>query len=153
MKECPLQKVKFEANIPAALSWMIEQEMVVRKTTKHPETFIPIQGYILSDDLREGIGNNLVKLFSKATKRAGLRDLTIRDAFVTASIAALLAAAGAELSQEEIILCTDIILKLLPVDKLESAGINEKTLRQLSRDRALLRRLMETCGLRGEGGF
>ena len=143
----------FEGNIPAALSWMIEQGMVVRKTTKDPETFIPIQGYILSDELREGIGSNLVKLFSKATKRTGLRDVTIGDAFVTATIVALIAAAEAQLSQEEMTMCTNIILKLLPFDKLESAGVTGKTLRHLSKDRALLRRLMETCGPGKEGGF
>jgi hypothetical protein len=153
VKECPLLQAKFDGNIPAALSWMIEQGMVVRKTTKDPETFIPIQGYILSDELREGIGSNLVKLFSKATKRVGLRDVTIGDAFVTATIAALIAAVEAELSQDEITLCTDIILKLLPFDKLQSAGVTGRTLRHLSRDRALLRTLMETCGPRGEGGF
>jgi hypothetical protein len=143
----------FEENIPSALSWMIEQGMVVRKTTKDPETFIPIQGYILSDELGERIGSNLVKLFNKATKRAGLRDVTIGDAFVTATIAALIATAEAPLSQEEITMCTNIILKLLPFDKLESAGVTRKTLRHLSRDRVLLRRLRETCGHGGEGGF
>jgi len=142
----------FEGNIPAALSWMIEQGMVVRKTTKDPETFIPIQGYILSDELRERIGSNLVKLFSKATKRSGLRDVTIGDAFVTASIAALIAM-GAELSQEEMTMCANIILKLLPFDKLESAGVTGKTLWHLSRDRTLLRRLMETCGSGVERSF
>lgn len=143
----------FEGNIPAALSWMIELGMVVRKTTKDPETFIPIQGYILSDELREEIGSNLVKLFSKATKRARLRDVTIADAFVTATMAALIASAEAEFSQEEMTMCTNIILKLLPFDKLESAGVTGKTLRHLSRDRTLLRRLRETCGAGGEGGF
>lgn len=148
-----MEQAMFEGNIPAALSWMIEQGMVVRKTTKDPETFIPIQGYILSDELREEIGSNLVKLFSKATKRARLRDVTIADAFVTATMAALIASAEAELSQEEMTMCTNIILKLLPFDKLESAGITGKTLRHLSRDRTLLRRLRETCGAGGEGGF
>jgi hypothetical protein len=132
---------------------MIEQGMVVRKTTKDPETFIPIQGYILSDELREGIGSNLVKLCSKATKRAGLRDVTIGDAFVTATIAALIAAADAQLSQEEMTMCTNIILKLLPFDKLESAGVTSKTLRHLSRDRTLLKRLRDACDPSGEGGF
>jgi hypothetical protein len=142
----------FEGNIPAALSWMIEQGMVVRKTTKDPETFIPIQGYILSDELRERIGSNLVKLFSKATKRSGLRDVTIGDAFVTASIAALIAV-GAKLSQEEMTMCANIILKLLPFDKLESAGVTGKALRHLSKDRTLLRRPMETCGSGVERSF
>ena len=148
-----MRQAKFERNIPAALSWMIEQGMVVRKTTKDPETFIPMQGYLLSDELREEIGSNLVKLFSKATKRARLRDVTIGDAFVTATIAALIATTEAQLSQEEKTMCTNIILKLLPFDKLESAGITGKTLRHLSRDRTLVRRLMETCGLGGDGGF
>jgi len=143
----------FEGNIPAALSWMIEQGMVVRKSTKDPETFVPIQGYILSDELREEIGCNLVKLFSKFTKRPGLRDVTIADAFVTATIAALIATAEGQLSQEEMTMCTNIILKLLPFDKLESAGVTGKTLRHLSRDRTLLRRLRETCNPGGEGGF
>ena len=144
-------EAKFEGNIPAALSWMIEQGMVVRKTTKDPETFIPIQGYILSDELREQIGGNLVKLFNQAMKRPGLRDVTIGDAFVTATIAALIA--EAELSQEEMTMCANIILKLLPFDKLESACVTGKTLRHLSRDRTLLRKLMETCGPGGERSF
>ena len=127
--------------------------MVVRKTTKDPETFIPIQGYILSDELRDGIGSNLVKLFSKATKRAGLRDVTIGDAFVTATIAVLMATTEAQLSQEEMTMCTNIILKLLPYDKLESAGVTSKTLRHLSQDRTLLRRLREACDPGGEGGL
>jgi hypothetical protein len=148
-----LEQAMFEGNIPAALSWMIEQGIVVRRTTKDPETFIPIQGYILSDELRERIGSNLVKLFSKATKRTALRDVTIGDAFVTATIAALITAAEAQLSQEEITICTNIILKLLPFDKLETAGITGKTLRHLARDRALLRRLIETCSPSGKGGF
>jgi len=146
-----LLEAKFEGNIPAALSWMIEQGMVVRKTTKDPETFIPIQGYILSDELREQIGGNLVKLFNQAMKRASLRDVTIGDAFVTATIAALIA--EAELSQEEMTMCANIILKLLPFDKLESARVTGKTLRHLSRDRTLLRKLMETCGPGGERSF
>ncbi|MGA2791700.1 MAG: hypothetical protein ABSF00_13160 [Candidatus Bathyarchaeia archaeon] len=148
-----MRQALFEGNIPAALSWMIEQGMVVRKTTKDPETFIPIQGYILSDELRDGIGSNLVKLFSKATKRAGLRDVTIGDAFVTATIAVLMATTEAQLSQEEMTMCTNIILKLLPYDKLESAGVTSKTLRHLSQDRTLLRRLREACGPGGEGGL
>ena len=57
-----------EARRTGALSWMVEQGMIVRKTAKDPETFIPVHGYILSDDVRDKIGKNLVKLFGRAAK-------------------------------------------------------------------------------------
>ena len=103
--------------------------------------------------MREEIGNNLVKLFKKAAKGTRLKDVTIGDAFVTATMAAVLANAEASLSQEELTMCTNIILKLLPFDKLEAAGVTSKTLRRLSSDRALLRKLREACGPRAEAAF
>ena len=149
-----MPQMMFESETPAAaLSWMLEQGMILRKTTKDPETFIPVQGYILSDELREEIGNNLVKLFNKAIKGTSLKDVTIGDAFVTATIAALIAITETSLSQEEMTMCTNIILKLLPFDKLEAVGITRKTLRHLSRDRALLRKLRETCNTSAEPGI
>jgi len=149
-----MSQMIFESETPAAaLSWMLEQGMILRKTTKDPETFIPVQGYILSDELREEIGNNLVKLFNKAIKGTNLKDVTIGDAFVIAIIAALIAITETSLSQEEMTMCTNIILKLLPFDKLETVGITRKTLRHLSRDRALIRKLRETCNTSAEPGI
>ena len=134
------------------LSWMLEQGMVVRKTIKDPETFISLQGYVLADELREEIGNNLVKLFKKAAKGTSLNDVTIGDAFVTATIAAVLTTSGVSLGQEEMTRCTNIILKLLPFDKLEAAGVTSKRLRRLSEDRALLRKLRDACSPGDERG-
>lgn len=149
-----MQHVMFEGGTPAAaLSWMLEQGIILRKSTKDPETFIPVQGYILSDETREEIGNNLVKLFRKAAKGTRLKDVTIGDAFVTATMAAVLANAEASFSQEELTMCTNIILKLLPFDKLETVGVTGKTLRRLSRDSALLRKLRETCSASAECGI
>jgi hypothetical protein len=142
-----MRQTVFDLETPAAaVSWMLERGLILRKTTKDPETFIPVQAYVLSDELREEIGSNLVKLFKKATKGSGLKDVTIGDAFVTAAIAAVLRSAETSLSQDELTMCTNIILKLLPFDKLETAGITSKTLRHLSRDRTLLRKLREACG-------
>ena len=94
-----------------------------------------------------------LKLFTKAAKGTRLKDVTIGDAFVTATMAAVLANAEASLSQEELTMCTNIILKLLPFDKLEVAGVTSKTLRRLSRDSALLRKLRETCSASAECGI
>jgi hypothetical protein len=130
-----MQHVMFKEGTPAAaLSWMLEHGMVLRKSTKDPETFIPVQAYVLSYEMREEIGNNLVRLFKKAAKGTRLKGVTIGDAFVTATIAALLANTEASLSQEEMTMCTNIILKLLPFDSLEAAGITSKPLRRLSRE-------------------
>jgi hypothetical protein len=79
---------------------MLEQGMIVRRSMKDPETFISTQGYILSDGLREEIGTNLVKLFGRAAKGNGQGDVTIGDAFVTATMAAVLATCKLTLSQE-----------------------------------------------------
>lgn len=124
---------------------MLEQGMVVRKAGKNPETFIPTQGYILSDELREKIGTNLVKLFGKTNKGNRLGDVTIGDAFITATIAAVLESCEAPLSEEEMTLCANIILKLLPFERLEAAGVTTKPLRRLARDRPLVRKLTEAC--------
>ncbi len=134
-----------EATTVGALSWMLEQGMIVRRTTKDPETFLPVQGYILSDDMREKIGTNLVKLFGKAARGNGLGGVTICDAFITATIAAVLATGKARLSEEEMTLCTNIILTFLSFEKLEAAGIARKPLRNLASDRALVRKFRGFC--------
>jgi hypothetical protein len=150
-EDAPMQHAMLEAGTPAAaLSWMVEQGIVLRKKTKDPETFIPVQGYILSEEMREEIGNNLVKLFRKAARGSRLKDVTIGDAFVSSTIGALLVHAKASIDQEEMTMCANIILKLLPFEKLETAGVTSKKLRRLSRDRALLRKLRETCGTSAE---
>ncbi len=125
---------------------MLEQGMIVRRTTKNSETFIPVQGYILSDDLREKIGTNLVKLFGKAARGNGLDGVTIGDAFITATIAAVLATGKVSLSEEEMMLCTNIILTFLPFEKLQATGIAGKPLRSLASDRVLVRKFRSFCG-------
>lgn len=124
---------------------MIKRGIVVRKSAKDPETFIPIQRYILSDELREAIGVNLVKLFAKVAEGKGSGGITIGDAFIAAAMAALLATSGERLGEDEIALCTDVVLKLLPYEKLRAARLARKTLRRLSWDMSLVRKLKETC--------
>jgi hypothetical protein len=141
-----MSKATFASNAPAdALSWMLEHGLILRKTENDPETFIPVHGYVLSYEMQEEIGNNLVKLFKKAMKMGCLKGVTIGDGFVTATMAALLANTESTLGKEELTTCTNIILKLLPFDRLEAAGLTSKTLHHLSRDRALLRKLREAC--------
>ncbi len=134
-----------ETTTTGALSWLIEQGMIVKRSSKDPETFIPVPGYLLSDDLRDKIGTNLVKLFRKATRGRALKDVTIADAFVTATMAAVLSTGEVKLSEEEMTLCTNIVLTFLPFEKLKAAGIARKTLRSWASDRALVRKFRSLC--------
>ncbi len=128
-----------------ALKWMLEQGMITRRTTKDPETFIPVQGYILSDELRDAIGTNLVKLFGKATRKNVSGRVTVGDAFITATMAAVLETAKVSLSQEELTDCTSIVLTFLPFEELKTAGIARKPLRSLASDKALVRKFRNLC--------
>ena len=68
---------------------MLQQGMSLRKTAKDPETFATVQGFILSDQLKDKIGSTLASLVAKATRKRNRRvgDVSIRDAFLTASMA------------------------------------------------------------------
>ncbi len=124
---------------------MLEQGMITRRTTKDPETFIPVQGYILSDELRDTIGTNLVKLFGKAARKNSSGRVTIGDAFITATMAAVLETAKVPLSQEELTDCASIILTFLPFEELKAAGIAKRQLRSLLSDKALVRKFRDLC--------
>ena len=71
-----------------ALHWMLNQSIIVRRTAKDPETFATVQGFVLSDQVQDAIGSNLVKLVAKATRRANgeVGSVSIRDAFLTATM-------------------------------------------------------------------
>jgi hypothetical protein len=44
---------------------MLRHNLVIKETTKDPETFTNIQGYVLTEEIRERIGTNLLKLFGE----------------------------------------------------------------------------------------
>ena len=134
-----------EATTTSGLTWMLERVMITRRTTKDPETYIPVQGYILSEELRDTIGRNLLKLFGKAARKNGSGSVTIGDAFITATMGAVLETANVSLSQEELTNCISIILTFLPFEELKTAGIARKPLRNLASDRALVRKFRGLC--------
>lgn len=142
-------KTNFQTRTPeGALHWMLHQEMLVRKTTKDPETYATVRGFILSDQLRDMIGSNLVKLVAKATRRRKERTLSvsIRDAFLTATMAAVLEKARVVLSDEEMTRCANIIFSLLPIKRLEETGLADKSLRTVARDRSSVQKLQDLFG-------
>lgn len=126
-----------------ALSWMLDNGMIIRSTVKDPETLATVRGFILSDEFGQSIGSSLLELFAKATgrKKNGLREVTVRDAFLMATIAAVLRRTKVSLSEEEMELCAGILVSLLPIDRLVQAGIADQTLRNIAHDRALVRRI------------
>ena len=130
-----------------ALGWMLSNNMIFRTSSKDPETLATVHGYVLSDELGEKMGSNLVKLFAKATRsRNGrVKNVTVRDAFLTAAIGAILEMGKIALSEKEMMLCANIILALLPFGRLEKAGITEKPLRNLAHDRSLVGKIRQVC--------
>jgi hypothetical protein len=126
-----------------ALLWMLDHKMVIKTSTKDPETFANIQGYLLTEDVRDTIGTNILKLFAKVTSKhdGRMKGVTVRDAFLTATIAALLTIGKAKFSEDQMVSCANVALALLPFDMLEKAGIAEKTLSSLARDRKLVSRI------------
>jgi len=126
-----------------ALSWMLDNGMIIRSTVKDPETLATVRGFILLDEFGQSIGSSLLELFAKATgrKKNGLREVTVRDAFLMATIAAVLRRTKVSLSEEEMELCAGILVSLLPIDRLVQAGIADQTLRNIAHDRALVRRI------------
>lgn len=124
---------------------MLDRGMILRRNTKHPETYATVQGFILSDQLREMIGSNLVKLVARATKRGNGRvgKVNIRDAFLTATMAAVLATGRVSLNDDEMAHCCSIVLALLPIRRLEEAGFADRQLRTIARSRSSVEKLQE----------
>ena len=132
-----------------ALHWMLQQNMIVRSTSKDPETFAAVQGFLLSDEMRDSIGSNLVRLVAKATRKGNtrLRRVTVREAFLTATLAALLEKARASLSEEEMTRCTNIVFALLPIKRLEQARLADRTVRSIALNRRSVMELQRILGL------
>jgi hypothetical protein len=138
-----------------ALRWMLHQNIILRRTMKDPETYATVQGFILSDQLRDMIGSNLVKLVAKATKKENgkLSKVSIRDAFLTATMAAVLEVAGVPLSDGEMTRCANIIFALLPIRRLEEAGLADRSLRTIARDRSSVQKLQNLFRVRTYQAF
>ena len=104
---------------------MLRQSMILRKTAKDPETFATVQGFILSDQLRDIIGSTLASLVAKAIGKRNQRvgNVSIRDAFLTASMAAVLETSPVSRSADEMASCANIIFALLPICRLEEEGL------------------------------
>lgn len=134
-----------------ALVWLLDRKMIVKSSTKDPETLAVVRGYILSDGMRERIGSNLVNLFARVTEKrnGGLRNVSLRDALLAATIGAVLELGQTSLSEDEMMRCANIILALLPIERFEEAGIAAKTLRSLSHDRFLVGKIRRIVGWRG----
>ena len=133
----------------AALHWMLDQRMILRKTSKDPETFAMMQGFILSDQLRDKIGTTVANLVTKATTQRNPRigNVSIRDAFLTASMAALLETSPVSLSKDEMTCCANIIFALLPISRLEEEGLADRSLRTITRNKLYVEKLQELFGL------
>jgi len=129
---------------------MLQENMILRKTTKDPETYATVLGFILSDQLRDMIGSNIVKLVAKATKRRNTKagSVSIRDAFLTATMAAVLEMSKVQLSDAEMVRCANIIFALLPMKRLEEAGLADRSLRTVARDRSSVEKLQSLFRLK-----
>ena len=121
--------------------------MIIRSTGKDPETLATVRGFVVSEEFGQSVGAYLLKLFTKAIKkrRNGLSSVTVRDAFLMATIAAAMKQAEVTLGEREMHLCASILLSLLPIDRLAQAGIADITLRNLARDRLLIRKVQRVC--------
>jgi len=137
-------------NSEGALHWMLQENMILRRTTKDPETYATVQGFILSDQLRDMIGSNMVKLVAKATKRGNGKagNVSIRDAFLAATMAAVLEMSKVQLSDVEMVRCANIIFALLPIRRLEEAGLADRPLRTVARDRSSVDKLQDLFRLK-----
>jgi hypothetical protein len=133
-----------------ALHWMLRQNMVFKQTTKDPETYAAVQGFILSDQLRDLIGSNIVTLLAKANKKGNGRmgNVSIRDAFLTATMAAVLEVSHARLSNDEMARCANIVFALLPMERLEASGLASRRLRTIAHNRSSVERLQEILKIR-----
>jgi hypothetical protein len=126
-----------------AVTWLLEHSMLVRTPMKDPETFATANGYVLSESLRSKIGSNLIELFSKARKKRRTHSsrITIRDAFLAATIGAVLEMGQVSLNEDEMMNYANIILTMLPFTRIEDAGIANRSLRSLAYDRSLVRKI------------
>jgi hypothetical protein len=141
----------FETQTPeGALHWMLHGNMVFRKTTKDPETYATVQGFVLSDQLRDLIGSNIVTLLAKANKRGNGRmgNVSIRDAFLTATMAAVLEVGHARLTDDEMTRCANVVFALLPMDRLEASGLADGRLRTIARNRSSVEKLQDILRIR-----
>lgn len=125
------------------LRWMIRHNLVIKKTTKDPETFANIQGYILTEEIREKIGANILIIFAKAAgkHKGAVEGLTVQDTFITATVATLRAVCKARLNEDRMVSCINVVFALLSFSRLEEAGIAQKTLRSLTHDRRLVNKI------------
>lgn len=145
-----MTKSTFDAHSSeAALRWMLHQGMILRKIAKDPETFATVQGFILSDQLRDKIGSTVASLVAKATRKGNLRvgNVSIRDAFLTASMAALLETSPISLSDDEMARCANIIFALLPISRLEEEGLADRSLRTITHNKLYVEKLQELFGI------
>ncbi len=119
--------------------------MILRKTAQDPETFATVQGFILSDRLRDIIGSTLASLIAGTTRKRSRKvgSVSIRDAFLTATMAAVLETSPVSLSDDEMARCANIIFALLPISRLEEEGLADKSLRTISRDKSYVKKLQE----------
>lgn len=131
-----------------ALDWMLERTIIVKSKSKDPETLARIQGFLLSNEMRERVGVNLVELVSKASRKKSLYHVTVRDAFLTATIAALLQSTRSGLSEDDMTRCANIVFALLPIGRLEQADLADRPLWVFARDRNMVGELQRTLGLR-----
>jgi hypothetical protein len=144
-----LKRAAFDIQTPeGALDWMLERELLVKRTTKDPETYATSHGFVLSDQLRDVIGCNLVKLVAKVTRKrnGSARGVSVRDAFLTATIAAVLETTRAPLNDDEITNCANIIFALLPIGRLEETGLADRSLRAVTHNRSSVRKLQDLLG-------
>ncbi len=143
-----MSRANFETQrTETALLWMLNQNMIVKRSTKDPETFATVNGFLLSDELRGKMGANLVKLFAKVTSRRNdtFNNVSVRDAFLTAAIGAVLEMGQVSLSEEEMMRCANIVMALLPFRHLEREGIASKPLRSLAHDKILVGKIQRAC--------
>ena len=133
-----------------ALRWMLDREMIVRRTTKDSETYATVQGFILSDQLRDQIGSNLVKLVARVTQRrnGSVCKVSVRDAFLTATIAAVSVTARARLGDDEMARCCNVAFALLPISRLEEAGLADRSLSTIARSRSSVEKLQRLLQVR-----
>jgi len=125
------------------LRWMIRHNLVIKKTTNYPETFANIQGYILTEEIREKIGANILIIFAKAAgkQKGAIEGLTVLDTFITTTVATLRAVCKTRLDEDRMVSCINVVFALLPFGRLEEAGIAQKTLRSLTHDRRLVNKI------------
>lgn len=128
------------------VEWMLQQNIVLKSKMKDPETFASVQGFLLSNEMRESIGSILIKLVARESRKKRTA-LTVLDAFLTATIAAVLQKTGRSLSEDEMTKCANIIFAMLPMGRLEQSGLADQPLGRVARDRNMVGELQRIFGL------